>query len=113
MIDIASDLKTRFYWAAIWFFERHDMKYGVDSGFHLEAKHAKAVEILDALHDSVDIIPPSLIRTAEALRADTPDAFERWLVHGVQSVGFGFYPADAAEFLKALNHTVEREMASA
>ena len=68
MIDIASDLKTRFYWAAIWFFERHDMKYGVDSGFHLEAKHAKAVEILDALHDSVDIIPPSLIRTAEALR---------------------------------------------
>jgi hypothetical protein len=47
------------------------------------------------------------------LRTDTPEAFERWLVHGVQVVGFGFYPADATEFLKALNHTVEREMASA
>jgi hypothetical protein len=113
MIDIASDLKSRFYWAAIWFFERHDMKYGVESGFHLEARHAKAVEILDALHDSVDIIPRSLIRTAEALRTDTPDAFERWLVHGVQVVGFGFYPTDAIEFVKALNNTLQREKASA
>jgi hypothetical protein len=111
MIDIASDLKNRFELAALWFLERRDVMHGVEAS--LPDKDAKAVKILDILRDSVDIIPPSLIRTAEALRADTPDAFERWLVHGVQVVGFGFYPADATEFLRALNHTVEREMASA
>jgi hypothetical protein len=110
MIDVATDLKNRFELAALWFFERSNVMHGVDAS--LPDKDATAVKILDALHDSVDVIPPSLIRTAEALRTDSSDAFERWLVHGMQVVGFGFYPADATEFVKALNQTVEREMES-
>ena len=111
MIDITTDLKSRFDLAALWFFERSDLMDGVEAS--LPDRDAKAVEILKNLRDTVDSIPPSLIRTAEAFRADTPNAFEQWLVHGVQVVGFGFYPANATEFLQAFNHTVQREMASA
>jgi hypothetical protein len=113
MTDIATDLKERFYWAAIWFFERHALIHGIDTATKLPAKDAKAVELLEALRDSVDAIPPSLIVATEDLRNAVPDAFERWLVHGVQVVGFGYYPTSATKFLKALNHTVQREMASA
>jgi hypothetical protein len=111
MIDIATDLRNRFEFAAIWFLESNEQMHGLEAS--LPDKEAKAVEILDALRDSVDSIPPSLIRTAEELRTAWPEDFERWLVHGVQVVGFGYYPASASEFLKALNYTVQREMACA
>jgi hypothetical protein len=110
MNDLA-DLKERFDFAAIWFLERSDKMHGVEAS--LPDKDAKAVEILKSLRDSVDAIPPSLIRTAEALRTDAPEAFEKWLVHGVQAVGFGFYPESATEFVQALNNTVQKDLASA
>lgn len=113
MADIATDLKERFYWAAIWFFERHALMHRMENATELPAKDAKAVELLEALRDSVDAVPPTLIVATEDLRNAEPETFERWLVHGVQVVGFGYYPASAAEFLKALNNTVQREMASA
>jgi hypothetical protein len=62
MIDIATDLKERFDSAAIWFFERHQLRYGVESDTALSDKDAKAVEILEALRDSVEAIPLSLIK---------------------------------------------------
>ena len=111
MIDIPTDLKNRFDYAVIWFFERCEKMHGLEAS--LSEKDARAVEILKTLRDSVDVVPPSLIRTTEDLRDTWPEDFERWLVHGVQVVGFGYYPADATEFVKALNHTVQREMESA
>ena len=111
MTDLSTDLKQRFDFAAFWFLDYCEKFYGLEAA--LPDKEAKAVEILNMLRDSVDSISPQLIRTAEALRTDAPEAFEKWLVHGVQVVGFGFYPASATEFLKALNNTMQREMASA
>jgi hypothetical protein len=35
------------------------------------------------------------------------------LVRGVQLVGFGRFSGDATELLQALNHTEQRDMASA
>jgi hypothetical protein len=113
MTDIATDLKDRFYWAAICFFERHALLHGIDTATELPAKDAKAVELLEALRDSVHAMPPSLIVATEDLRNAGPDAFESWLVHGVQVVGFGYYPTSATEFLQALNNSVQRDMASA
>jgi hypothetical protein len=66
-----------------------------------------------SLRDTVAAISPPLIRTAEALRTDAPGAFEKWLVHGVQVVGFGFYPTGATGFVQALNNSVEKDLASA
>jgi hypothetical protein len=109
MIDVASELKKRFDFAAIWFLDRCEKMHGLEAS--LSDKDAKAVEILKNLRDSVDAIPPSLIRTAEALRTDAPEPFEKWLVHGVQVVGFGFYPASATEFVQALNNSVQKDTA--
>ena len=61
MIDIATDLKNRFDYAVIWFFERCEKMHGLEAS--LSEKDARAVEILNSLCDSVDVIPPSLIRT--------------------------------------------------
>jgi hypothetical protein len=111
MIDFAADLKKRFDFAAIWFLDRSEKMHGLEAS--VSDKDAKAVEILKNLRDSVDAIPPSLLRTAEAFRIDAPEAFEKWLVHGVQVVGFGFYPASATEFVQALNNSVQKDLASA
>jgi hypothetical protein len=69
MIDIATDLKERFDFAAIWFLERSDVMHGVEAD--LPDKDAKAVEILTNLRDSLNAIPPSLIDETERLRIAT------------------------------------------
>jgi hypothetical protein len=79
----------------------------------LSEDDAKAVDILEMLGDTVDAIPPSLIKEAEALREVKPDLFEKTLMHGVQTVGFGFFPTSATDFLEVLNRTVQRDMAAA
>jgi hypothetical protein len=109
MIGIATDLKERFDFAAIWFFERDDLIHGVEHA--LPDKEAKAVDILKNLLDSIDGIPSSLIKEATGLRDADPELFEKTLVHAVQVVGFGFFPADAAEFIEVFNRTVQRNMA--
>jgi hypothetical protein len=106
-IDIATDLRERFEFAAVWFLERDDLIHGVEHA--LPDKEAKAVEILKNLRNSIDAIPASLMETAEELRSAGPEDFEKWLVHGVQVVGFGFYPVNATEFLTALNNTLQRK----
>jgi hypothetical protein len=111
MIDVATDLKQRFEFAAIWFLERSDVMHGVEAD--LPEKDAKAVEILDNLRDSVEAIPRSLIDETDRLRTGDPELFESTLVRGVQLVGFGFYPATATEFVEILNRTVQRDAACA
>jgi len=72
---------------------------------------ARAVKIFETLRETVDAIPPSLIKATEELRAAWPELFETNLVHGVQVVGFGCFPTSATEFVDALNRTVQRDMA--
>jgi hypothetical protein len=113
LIDIAADLRDRFEGAIIWFYERSEVMSDGESDPDLSDDDAKAVELLKALLDTVDAIPPPLIEASEKLRDAAPDLFEKMLVHGVQVVGFGFAPTTATEFLDAVNRTFERDMAEA
>ncbi len=113
LTDIAADLRDRFEGAIIWFYERSEVMSDGEADPDLSDDDAKAVELLKALLNTVDAIPPSLIATTETLRDAAPDLFEKMLVHGVQVDGFGFAPTTATEFLEALNRTVERDMAQA
>jgi hypothetical protein len=105
MTDIAADLRGRFEFAIIWFYERSQVMSDSESDPDLSDDDAKAVELLKALLDTVDAIPPMLIEATETLRNTAPDLFEKLLMHGVQVVGFGFAPTTATEFLEALNRT--------
>jgi hypothetical protein len=113
MIDIAADLRDRLEGAVIWFYERYEVLLDGETVTDLSDEDTKAVELLKALLDTVDAIPPTLIKATETLQTAAPDLFEKMLVHGVQVVGFGFAPATATEFLEVLNRTVERDMAGA
>jgi hypothetical protein len=112
MIDIASDLKQRFCWVMDVCLERYKVLPDGKS-FLRSDEDERAIDVLENLLRSVDAIPPSSIRTAEYLRDTWPEDFERWLAHGAWSIRVGYRPTDATEFLKALNHTVEREKACA
>jgi hypothetical protein len=114
MTDIASDLRARFDFAVLWFHEKCEL----DPNSLLDDEHtivdladdeARAVKILEILRDTIDAIPPSLIKETEELRDTWPELFETTLVHGVQVVGFGFFPTSATEFVKVLNRTVQRD----
>jgi hypothetical protein len=117
MTDIASDLRTRFDFAVLWFHEKCEL----DPNSLLDDEHtivdltddeARAVKILETLRDTIDAIPPSLIKETEELRNFWPELFETTLVHGVQVVGFGFFPSSATEFVEVLNRTVQRDARS-
>jgi hypothetical protein len=110
MMDINTNLKELLDDSLLWFYERSDVMHGLED--ELPDEDAKAIDTLKALRDSVDIIPPSLIRTAEELRSSRPELFEKWLVHGVHCVGVNYFPASATEFVKALNYTVQRREGS-
>jgi hypothetical protein len=110
MMDVVTELKELLDGSLLWFFERSDVMHGVEG--ELPDEDAKAIDTLKALRDSVDIVPPSLIQTAEELRSSWPEGFEKWLVHGVHCVGVNYFPASATEFVKALNYTVHREATS-
>jgi hypothetical protein len=58
-----------------------------------------------------DAISPTLIKAAEGLRTVAPELFEKTLIHGIRTSGPEFIPANATEFVKALNNTVQRDMA--
>jgi hypothetical protein len=111
MKDITEDLKELVDDSLLWFYERSDVMHGVED--ELPDEDAKTIDTLTALRNSVDIVPPLLIDTAEELRSYRPALFEKWLVHGVHCVGINYFPASATEFVKALNYTVQREKEAA
>jgi hypothetical protein len=74
--------------------------------FERSDEDESAIEIFKILLATVDAIPSSLIESAEEFRAADPQRFEVGLSRGLESVGYGFSPASAAEFVEALNRTV-------
>jgi len=82
MTEIAGDLKARFDSAVLWFHEKCEL----DPNSLLDDEHtivdltddeARAMKILETLHDTVDEIPPSLIKATEELRDAWPELFEK------------------------------------
>jgi hypothetical protein len=113
LTDIASDLRDRFDFAVLWFHEKCelDANYLLDEHavVDLTDDETRAIKILETLRDTIDAIPPSLLKETEELRNAWPELFEPTLVHGVQVVGFGFFPTSATEFVEVLNRTVQRD----
>jgi hypothetical protein len=114
MTDIASDLRARFDFAVLWFLRKCELNPNslLDDEqpiVDLTDDEARAVKILETLRDTIDAIPPSLIKETEELRDSWPELFETTLVHGVQVVGFGFFPSSATEFVEVLNRTAQRD----
>jgi hypothetical protein len=70
----------------------------------------RAIDILKILLATLDAIPSSLMTAAEQLRATEPARFENalWRVSG--SVGYGFSPANATEFVEELNRIVRSDV---
>jgi len=80
--------------------------------FERSDEDESAIEIFKILLATVDAIPSSLINTAEERRTAEPQRFNDALTCCLQSVGYGFAPASAAEFVKALNQAVRSNVAS-
>jgi hypothetical protein len=112
MTDLASDLKKIFDASM---FDRLEAYWVLPDGksFERTDEDENAIEIFKVLLATVDAIPPSLIEAAEELRTAEPQRFEVSLSRGLESVGYGFSPASATEFVEELNRTVQRVTARA
>ena len=106
---MATDLKQRFDWAMDVSLEAYEVLPDGRS-FVRSDEDERAIGIFETLHDTVDVIPPSLITSAEELRATAPELFEKTLVHWIGMVGSDFSPANAAAFVEILNWTVQRDV---
>jgi hypothetical protein len=70
----------------------------------------RAIDIFKILLATLDAIPSSLMTAAGELRATEPARFENALWRGLGSVGYGFSPADATEFVEELNRIVQSDV---
>jgi hypothetical protein len=100
MIDIATDLRERFDFAALWYLARHEVLPDKRTMTDLSDEDAEVVRILETLRDTADAIPPSLLKATETLHDADPEKFETTLLHGVRVVGFGFSPTCATNLSK-------------
>ena len=101
MTDLATDLKKMF---DATMFDRLEAYWALPDGksFERSDEHENAIEIFKVLLATVDAIPSSLIETAQELRAAEPQRFKDALSRALESVGYGFSPASATEFVEEL-----------
>jgi hypothetical protein len=110
MPDFANDLKELF---DIVMFDRLEAYWVLPDLKSIERsdEDENAIDIFEILLATVDVVPISLIKTAEELRASEPARFQDTLLSGLSSVGYGFFPTDATEFIDVVNQTVQRDLA--
>jgi hypothetical protein len=121
MFDVVSDLKDRLESEAIEFYEKWDMidncgwVIPADTNIEeFEAKQAKvreteiaAVTILETLKDTIDAVPSPIVeRTAELYNSVGEERYGKTAFRAIETVGFGFDPADATEFVQTLNESL-------
>ena len=110
MTDFATDLRNMFDASM---FDRLEAYEVLPDGrsFGRSDEDESAISIFEVLLATVDAIPSSLINTAEERCTAEPQKFEDMLSRCLASVGYGFSPSSAAEFVEVLNHTVRSDMA--
>jgi hypothetical protein len=111
MTDLATDLKKLFDATMFDSLEAYTVLPDGKS-FERSDEDESAIGIFKILLATVDAVPSSLITAAEALRSAEPERFKDTLSCCLQSVGYGFAPASAAEFVEVLNQTVRSNVAS-
>jgi hypothetical protein len=98
MPGVATDLKQRFDWAMEVCLEAYEVLPDGRS-FVRSDEDERAIEIFKRLSDTVDVIPPSLIASAQKLCSAQPELFEQLVTRRIEAVGSDYEPANAAEFL--------------
>jgi hypothetical protein len=106
MTDLANDLRKRFDWAM---YESLEAYVVLPDGKSYERSDIdeRAIGLFENLFDSVDLIPPSLIQAAEAIRAAEPELFEKSLEQGMEAVRLNGSPSRATEFVEILTATTK------
>jgi hypothetical protein len=109
MTDFASYLKTMFESTRS---DRLDAYWVLPDGKSVKYSDEddRAIDILKILLATLDAVPPSLMTAAEGLRTTEPARFENALWRASGSVGYGFLPADATEFIEELNRIVQSDV---
>jgi hypothetical protein len=112
MTDFATDLKKMFNATM---FDRLEAYWVLPDGksFDRSDEDTRAIGIFEVLLATVDAIPPALIEIADELRATDPDRTSDAFFRCLRSVGYGFSPASATEFIEELNRAMQCEMARA
>lgn len=104
MENLVSELRTRFEDGLIGWASRADGPSVRDQ----TDEEVRMIDIFCDLTETVDAIPPDILRDAEELRSRLPHRFEEILEAPVDRVGFKyelggyFEPSNAAEFVQKL-----------
>jgi hypothetical protein len=104
MEDLVSELRTRFEDGLIGWASRADGPSVRD----YTDEESKMLDIFTELLETVEAIPPDILRDAEELRARMPQSFEEILEGLIDRVGAKyesggyFEPSNAAEFVQKL-----------
>ena len=101
MVPLQVRLKERFEAAALFYFEMADHE-----GRDFTEAEGRLVQLINRLAASVDEIPPATVRAAEAIRAEDHDRYWATFDKVLKSVGHGFEPSSAREFIGWLNRDI-------
>jgi hypothetical protein len=112
VIDIASDLKDRFWVVELGLLEKWEAHGLLPDGKTIpdvwnESEH-RAIDLLKACRESVDTIPDDLMQATKAFLESNPVIFERTAMSLTSIIGFAFFPASAAAFCEVLNENMQR-----
>jgi hypothetical protein len=112
MANIREELKERFWLAELFILEKSEL-FGLDIDGEVipddwTDKEKTLMKTFRMLQDTVDAISADKVEQTTQLRDKRPDIFERTFVAVTTSVGAGFYPAAANEFVDVLNMNLER-----
>jgi hypothetical protein len=111
-MDIAADLKDRFWVVELGFLEKWEAHGLLPDGKTIPdvwtESERRAMDILKACRESVDTIPDELMQKTKAFLENNPVIFERTAMSLTTAIGFGFFPASAATFCEVLNENLQR-----
>jgi len=112
MMDIAADLKDRFWVVELDLHEKWELREMLPAGETIPdvliENERRAMEILEACRESVDAVPEHLLNIAKEFLENGPVLFERTAMGLTQAIGFGFYPENATKFVELLNDNLQR-----
>jgi hypothetical protein len=111
-MDIAADLKDRFWVVELDLLEKWDAHGLLPDGKTIpdvwnESEH-RAMDMLKACRETVDAIPGELMQTTKAFLESDPVMFERTAMSLTTAIGFAFFPASAATFCEVLMENLQR-----
>lgn len=77
--------------------------------FERSERDESAIDLFKSLAESAAAIPKFLITEADALRAASPEIFDKELARQIRLVGPDYAPASAIEFLEKLTRMLQGE----